>query len=669
MGHLFPDRGTAAADLPTRIAVVVGDTAQDALPSTLQADEVWLLSEHRLRPGVSAAWEARVSTLTSNLARTGAARVLSVVGPSAACAPAMRKQLDAIREECTAKGMDHRCFRAPILIDTVPPPEDPHWCPDDPDCLSSLLAALDQLKVEIEARLPRYFDHHALRCLAPAHAVLTLTRADRAAAAMLAAASQPSASGSDCYAVGEDVSTFASVCERIGEAYGLHLHVTSDPSRLNAVDRMFNHRLGELTSMIERLPEERTAPAARRLGDETPSPFDDAAQVELFAVTRRWQADSRDRRARQVSDAISLLETRTIDRQGSTLQFLTGGAGDLPVVLLNALGQRLHPWERLIEILTRSHRVITWDPRGVADAPYPLGLADHVEDLEAILHHVGAERCHLVAWCTGPKVALEFYRRRADAVETMTFLNSTFKWQGGPRELDSAYEQNLESLCRTLHGNPAIASWTASALRSSAHADPAVDMDSYELARVVASKINGALVSDVTAPLADAESLQAYVQQVLDFWSYDVRDLAPHVERDVLLVACEHDSVASPSMSLEMARLLPRAHHLLISGATHYCLYDRPELIAEVIESFLTEPRDMGRFESDQRCVRERGFAGQEAVNLAASTGISRHPPGSRGERDPVAPPQDPIQADRRRPRAQPRTQWNLSRDLRADGS
>jgi hypothetical protein len=42
-------------------------------------------------------------------------------------------------------------------------------------------------------------------------------------------------------------------------------------------------------------------------------------------------------------------------------------------------------------------------------------LRDQADDLAAVLSAEGARDCHLVCWCSGPKTALEFHRRRPAA--------------------------------------------------------------------------------------------------------------------------------------------------------------------------------------------------------------------------------------------------------------
>ena len=82
--------------------------------------------------------------------------------------------------------------------------------------------------------------------------------------------------------------------------------------------------------------------------------------------------------------------------------------------------------------------------------PPPFELPQQVDDLDAVLQQENLQACHLLSWCTGGKVAVEFHLRRPSVVRSMVLLNNTLKCDGGSEELDSPYERNMETLCRML---------------------------------------------------------------------------------------------------------------------------------------------------------------------------------------------------------------------------
>jgi pimeloyl-ACP methyl ester carboxylesterase len=110
--------------------------------------------------------------------------------------------------------------------------------------------------------------------------------------------------------------------------------------------------------------------------------------------------------------------------------------------------------------------------------------------------------------------------------------------------------------------------------------------DSQKLAMDVLALVDETLKPHILAPFQNQATTLAYARQVLDFWSYDTLAKAPQVQAPILMIAAEYDKVAAPAMSKAALNYFPRARHVEVSRATHYCLFDRPELIAGMMEDF-----------------------------------------------------------------------------------
>jgi pimeloyl-ACP methyl ester carboxylesterase len=281
------------------------------------------------------------------------------------------------------------------------------------------------------------------------------------------------------------------------------------------------------------------------------------------------------------------LERRTLDRNGSELVYFSAGSEGPPVLVLNALGQGLTYWYRLIDILRHRRRVILWEPRGTVSPAQPFGLNEQIDDMLAILQHEQIGACHLAAWCTGPKLAIEFYLRRPNAVLSIAMLNSQFKIAGTPRELVTTYENNLEPVFRALQNNPAIADYAMKSLQLSL-GDRKLDFfehtDGKQLAVQVLSLTNSDLKPLALAPFQSEATTLNYARQIVDFWSFDSLARAGQVKVPVLMITSEYDRIAAPAMSRLAVRQFPHASLIEVQGATHYCLYDRPEFMAGLIE-------------------------------------------------------------------------------------
>ena len=432
------------------------------------------------------------------------------------------------------------------------------------------LSTLFDLKTEIEERLPDYFEYQALRCRAPADATINFMSFERAADAILSLAEE---APSGRYTVASSEShQLSDVLEQVGLAYKLSLLPEENPEALNAVDALFDRRL---MGFSERL-------ATTHGNDQTSAVLEE----DLFDSIYRQQSD-----AAKAFRRSSTLTKKQIQPNGHDLVYHSSGAGEKTVVLLNAIGQGPQYWLRLIESLRQHFRVLLWDLRGIHVPPYPSGISDHANDLEAILEHEGVSECHLVAWCTGPKLAVEYYLRHPESVRSMVFLNTTVKCLGSPSELDTTYERDFEPLCKVLDQRPSMAESIRSSLSKSGQPD--VDMSALasgeDVSEAVLRLTNADLRNHVLNPFRDTTALLNYVQQVKDFWNYDMREKAPEVRVPVLLVSAEHDRVAAPEASDAIAALFPSSRRVHIQGATHYFLYDRADATADLIENFIEE--------------------------------------------------------------------------------
>jgi pimeloyl-ACP methyl ester carboxylesterase len=433
-----------------------------------------------------------------------------------------------------------------------------------------LLAALHAVKREIDERTTGFFDYQSIRHPVSAAALLPLARAEGAARGVVQACA---AEGTEPRAIAPDaVVSVAELCEAAAMVHGAAVLPVGPEVALTAIDRLFAERARGFAD-----------PAAAAAG--APLLEGDALEA-LIATLKRRQDDCLARERGRAAHLLAELERHTIDRPGGPLTYLAVGAGER-LFLLNALGQRLRFWTRLIVQLAQRYRIVIWEPRGLDGEGADVLLDDQVGDVEAVARSEGADRIGLVGWCTGPKVAIEYHLRNPGAVSAIAMLNPSFKCAGSPEELDTDYEHDFEPICRTLVRRPAMAASLVSSLGSGDDADPPLALEGDPLASAVLASMNRELRAEVRAPFRSAPVLARYARQIHDFWSYDARARAPRVTVPVLLIASQYDRVASPESARLAAGLFPRGELVWIEGATHYCLYDNPELIGELLEDFM----------------------------------------------------------------------------------
>lgn len=574
-----------------------GDSGSEPLsvPSSAKIDEVWHFA------GGLAGEEKRSEGLTEVLgsfSKTGAER-FNFIGPAFG---GRALELRA-KKHCDQHKIPFRAFRTSLITLGAEGLVD-----EDANDFLHFLVSLFVYKTEIDERLAEYFDIQALRLTASPDTRINLLGA-REAAGLLHAIAEQSLEANEFYIGNPEDMLLKEFCERCGMVYGLSLLSTLDQGKLNAIDQLFQSRISFFRAYLdspEKFPWQDAWQVAGLPEDE--ARYDEDAQVAVLESVLEVQRTERDAECERVNE-LQNLEPKTIDAGGSPLSYYVAGGDGPPVVLLNALAQGMYYWYRLIDRLMRHHKVVFWEPRGTVEPDRPFGLDDQLADLEAIVQEEGFEKFHIVAWCTGPKVAVKFCRKHPDMVPSMVFLNTSFKYAGESEEfgeLGADYEHNLASLCTVLNSQPNMSKSVMQSLQANFEVNPDNVLkitDGQLFATTVLALMPPELQPHVLAPFQTEGTTLKYARQILDFHAYDATGPARDVQTPVLLLGAEHDKVASPAMSDAVAKMFPRSKYVYVAGATHYCLYNRPDFVAGLIEDFFHTPEKFVSAEADMEQV------------------------------------------------------------------
>lgn len=587
-----PTSGIATQQVPALVAHVVPQQSaqsQQEMASRLQpADEHSSVDASEFWFFVNAeALECSpeiLDRLFAICARIGIAEFNFVCCDDAGQNTAVQALYQDVAQRCKAQNIPYRTFSTALVLGRE------HSALRQRSLLSRFLLALHSLKAEIEERSPQYFDYQALRFVTQANAGVNLMSAGMAAELLLKISRAEGTANSYFRIASPQKTPLAALFECISIAYGISLLPVGDAKSLNAIDQIFQERLSSSGEILKQGTSGPSESEAYRIAGISPESalFEEEAYITLLESLRKDEDKALAARRRRAQELPDKLERKTVNRDGSELIYYVAGTTGVPIVVLNALGQGLEYWYRLLDNLMEDHRVILWAPRGIVTPPPPFELPQQIDDLDAVLHQENLQVCHLLGWCTGGKVAVEFHLRRPSVVRSMVFLNNTLKCDGGPEELDSPYERNMETLCRMLVRKPAMATSVMNTLNSRDEESETEILENggEQLSVNVLSLMNADLKPYVLAPFRTQETTVNYAHQLVDFWKCDVRDKLAQVTVPVLLMSAEYDQVAMPAASLEAAALFPDARHIHVKGATHYCLYDRPEFVGDMLKEF-----------------------------------------------------------------------------------
>lgn len=278
-------------------------------------------------------------------------------------------------------------------------------------------------------------------------------------------------------------------------------------------------------------------------------------------------------------------------KDGSQLDYIVTAENGPAVICVNALGQDLRAFSRLMARLARDYQVIAWSPCGrVPGHPQGSTVWDQVADLESIVVDVACSSLSIVAWCSGAKVAME-YARRCSSVDAMVMVNGAFRTIAGTEQDETAYEKTMPRLCATIVRNPSL----TGNIMSSMEAILAGARTPTPSHGTRAGTEDAALNTSIGAPFRSPQSTLHYAQQVVDYVSHDIGPTLALLQMPVLVLAGAGDQVSSPTVARVVAARLPRGQYVQLVTATHYCLYDAVDETATTVAGFVSQVQSSAR--------------------------------------------------------------------------
>jgi 3-oxoadipate enol-lactonase len=100
------------------------------------------------------------------------------------------------------------------------------------------------------------------------------------------------------------------------------------------------------------------------------------------------------------------------------------------IVFINSLGTDARIWDGVIEQIAGRFNILSYDKRGhglsdIGNPPY--SLEDHIDDLDALIAHLGVTRPILCGVSVGGMIAQGYYHRRAENVAGLILSNTSDK--------------------------------------------------------------------------------------------------------------------------------------------------------------------------------------------------------------------------------------------------
>ncbi len=236
-----------------------------------------------------------------------------------------------------------------------------------------------------------------------------------------------------------------------------------------------------------------------------------------------------------------------------------------PVVFANSLGTDLRLWDKVVELMPKSLRLVRYDKRGhgLSDslaAPYSMGAL--ISDAEALLDHLAIRDCVFVGLSIGGMIAQGLAVKRMDQVRAMVLSNTGAKigtvsmWQD---RIDAIAAGGIEALA-----DPVMERWFSRNFRKG-----------HEI--------------NAWRNMLTRQPAEGYVGCAAAIAGTDFYTTTASLTLPTLGIAGSEDGATPPDLVRETVDLVKASEFHLIRGAGHLPCVERPEEYAEVLTNFLTK--------------------------------------------------------------------------------
>ncbi|HVF89543.1 MAG TPA: alpha/beta fold hydrolase [Blastocatellia bacterium] len=260
-----------------------------------------------------------------------------------------------------------------------------------------------------------------------------------------------------------------------------------------------------------------------------------------------------------------------VESEGARIYWEEHGGGD-PLLLVMGLGYSSDMWYRAVPALSRRHRTILFDNRGVGRSSAPRGpysISSMAGDAAAVLDAAGVESSNVYGISMGGMIAQELTLRHPHRVRSLILACTSC---GGLEAVPASLEV-IGVLYARANMTPTDAFWAMARFVY----DPSTPRERIEEDLAVRVR---------TFP--PAESYMAQLQGVLAWHSYT---RLHEIKAPTLIIHGESDRLVPPENGAILARAIEGARLVPVPNASHILLTDQPAFCNEAVLSFLEEAK------------------------------------------------------------------------------
>jgi 3-oxoadipate enol-lactonase len=246
------------------------------------------------------------------------------------------------------------------------------------------------------------------------------------------------------------------------------------------------------------------------------------------------------------------------------------GARGTPMVLLHGFPFAHELWNAQSQALSRAHRAIRIDLRGMGESSVPNGpylMETLAADVAAVLDKLSLERAWIAGHSLGGYVALAFARMFSERVEGLALVCS--RLAADAPDVAAARYAMAERAETEASMQPV---WEAFESRPFAP-------ETLETKREIVDSVRAMVMR--TNPRGAAAMLRGMAMRD------DASDIAPDLNVPVLVIAGAQDANIAPAEAEAMAAAFPRGRLLVCERSGHLPMLEEPDRVSGALEALL----------------------------------------------------------------------------------
>ncbi|NTZ09383.1 alpha/beta hydrolase [Burkholderia metallica] len=299
---------------------------------------------------------------------------------------------------------------------------------------------------------------------------------------------------------------------------------------------------------------------------------------------------------RSAPQVVDLPSARRITT-GSGHAYLNAGRGSRAMLLINAFGIPHDVWHDFAAGLAPDFSLYLADD--ASDAPADAGLTRayysspdapdrYVRSVAELLDVEGIDAIHVASWCGGARYALALARALPGRIASMSLIAPSFAGALDYDGADSAYENNLNTMCSLVARMPKAADSMAKSMIGLLEKRARSDAREGGHASMFALP-DSATRHWLHAPFVSAANMIEYSQQLLNFRAHRIE-----AERDdsiagipALLVTGEYDEMTCAIRARAITSAQLRPIQVELQAGSHHMVHQNAALLAQLVGTFV----------------------------------------------------------------------------------